>query len=194
MLSVLLSGSGLAVAAGLNATLPLLVLALADRVSGSITLSSPFDFLSSNAGILLLLLLLPIELIADKIPKVDHFNDRLHTVLRPLSGAICFMAIADQEQELNIWFAGVLGVAISGAVHLWKMQNRPRITAGSRGLGNPYASVIEDVVAIIVSMVAVIVPWVVPIAVAVGVAWLHRTYRRLVSGESSVIRAFTPRA
>jgi len=193
VLSVLLSGAGLAVSAGLNATLPLLVLALADRVSGSITLTSPFDFLSSNAGILLLLLLLPIELIADKIPRVDHMNDRLHTVLRPISGAICFMSLADEEQQLNIWIAGILGIALSGGVHWWKMRTRPQITAGTRGLGNPYASLIEDFVAIAVSLTAVIVPWGVPIAIALGLAWLHRTYRRLVSGESSVIRAFSPR-
>jgi uncharacterized membrane protein len=193
VLSVLLSGAGLAVSAGLNATLPLLILGLADRISGSITLNDPFDFLSSNAGVLLLLVLLPIELIADKIPRVDHLNDRLHSVVRPISGAICFMAIADQEEELNLWIAGILGLAITGVVHGWKMRIRPRITAATRGMGNSYASLIEDFIAIIVSLIAVTMPWGVPIAVAIGLAGLTRAYRRLVAGESSVIRAITPR-
>ena len=187
-----LSGAGVAFACGLNATLPLLILGLADRISDGITLEGRFDFLSSNAGLLILLLLLPIELIGDKIPQLDSINDLLHTVLRPVAGSIAFMAIGSQE-SLNPWITGTLGLVIAGIVHTWKMRTRPSITGATKGLGNPFASLVEDTVAICVTIASLISGWLALLAVPLGVAWLWRTYGRLVSGESRLIRLFTPR-
>ncbi|MDQ3780544.1 MAG: DUF4126 domain-containing protein, partial [Chloroflexota bacterium] len=47
MESALLTSLGLAAPAGLNAYLPLLILALADRFSNAITLNEPYDLLGS---------------------------------------------------------------------------------------------------------------------------------------------------
>ena len=47
MENAILTGIGLAAPAGLNAYIPLLVLALADRVTTRITLTAPYDALSS---------------------------------------------------------------------------------------------------------------------------------------------------
>jgi uncharacterized membrane protein len=188
-----LSGAGVAFACGLNATLPLLILGLADRISDGITLEGRFDFLSSNAGLLILLLLLPIELIGDKIPQLDTINDLLHTLLRPVAGAIAFMAIGSQE-SLNPWITGTLGLAIAGVVHAWKMRTRPSITGATKGLGNPFASLVEDTVSIVVTIASLVSGWLALVTVPLGVAWLWRTYGRLVSGESRLIRLFTPRA
>ena len=54
----ILMGFGLAIPAGLNAFIPLLVVALADRISDSFNLIRPYDFLSSTSGILIVLGLL----------------------------------------------------------------------------------------------------------------------------------------
>ena len=75
----LLTGLGLAAPAGLNAYIPLLVLALAARFSTAVTLASPFDVLSSTWAIVILLVLLTVELVVDKVPGLD--NSVRHTVM-----------------------------------------------------------------------------------------------------------------
>jgi len=58
-----LTGLGLAAPAGLNAYLPLLIVALVDRFSTKIDLDSPFDFLGSNWGIVILTVLVTVEVV-----------------------------------------------------------------------------------------------------------------------------------
>ena len=59
--TAILTGMGLAAPAGLNAYIPLLVLALADRATNRVTLNTPYDILSSNLGIAILIILLTVE-------------------------------------------------------------------------------------------------------------------------------------
>jgi len=67
--TAILTGLGLAAPAGLNAYIPLLALALADRATTLVTLEAPYDALSSNLGIAILIVLLTIEVAVDKIPE-----------------------------------------------------------------------------------------------------------------------------
>lgn len=186
-----LAGVGVAFSCGLNATLPLLILGLADRVSTTVTLRGPFEYLSSNAGLVILLLLLPIELVADKIPKVDSRSDIVHSVVRPLAGAIASMAIGSQF-DLPWWATGMLGLAIAGTAHGYKMQARPQITVATKGFGNPYASVVEDIGAVLVAIVSIVNGWLTILVIPLVGVWIMRTYRRLISGQSRVLRLVTP--
>jgi uncharacterized membrane protein len=193
LISTLLAGAGLSFSAGFNAYLPLLVLALVDRLGSSVNLDSPYSGISSNVGILILLLVLPIELIADKIPKLDHYNDVLHTAIRPLVGGFCFMAIASQDDALNVWIAGFIGVAVAATTHAWKMKARPQITAGTNGLGNPFVSVLEDGVVILVSVLSTVFPFANIVVVPLSAALVRRSYLRMAAGESRTIHAFQPK-
>jgi hypothetical protein len=193
VLTTLLTGAGLSFSAGLNAYLPLLILALADRLTHTVDLDAPYSGLSSNWGVLALLVLLPVELFADKIPKLDHYNNILHTAIRPLAAALCFMAVASQDDSLNVWLAGVLGLVIGAGTHLWKMRERPGVTAGTNGLGNPFVSVLEDGTAIVVSIVAIAAPIANLVLIPGAVTLLHRTFGRMSRGESRLIKAFQPR-
>ena len=188
MLETLLSGTGFAVAAGLNASLTLLILALADRATDD-NLRNPWDAISSNGGIIALLLLLPIELVADKISRVDHFNNLVHSMVRPLAGAVVFAAIASLDGELNAWIAGVLGFVISGAVHAWKLRTRPSITDGTRGIGTPVISMMEDVVAVILCLVSAFFPLANMVLVPALLAMLWRSASRMQRGESKLVGA-----
>ena len=89
MLIMILTGIGLAAGTGLNAYLPLLVLALADRFTDVIELDTPWDIFSSFWGLVVLLLILPLELIPDKIAKVDHVSDLVHSAIRPAVTGWC---------------------------------------------------------------------------------------------------------
>src|SRR5215211_4943235 len=90
----ILAGFGLAGAAGLNAWLPLLIVGLAARFTDWITLPSPYNLLSDPIVIVILLVLVGVEIFADKVPVLDSANDIIHTVIRPAAGAILFAANA----------------------------------------------------------------------------------------------------
>lgn len=187
MLTTLLAGTGLSASAGLNAYLPLLILALADRLTTVVELGQPYDVLSSNLGLLVLMLVLPIELIPDKISKLDHLNDLLHTAIRPTAGAILFMAYASQDDTLQPVVALVIGLLVAGAVHGIKSSTRPHISVTTHGMGNPFISIIEDFLAIILAILAIFVPISTIVALPLAAWFLLRAYRRMRSGQTRIM-------
>lgn len=153
-----LSGLGLAGPAGLNAYIPLLVLALSDRASDKVTLAQPYDFISSTWFILALLVLLAVEIVVDKIPGFDHANDLIQSVIRPASGAVLLMATTNDENVINPVIAMILGLGVAGGVHAVKTVSRPAVTISTGGLGNPIVSMIEDGIAVVTSVLAILLP------------------------------------
>ncbi len=192
MFTLFLTGTGLAASAGLNAYFPILILALADRTTSFVDLPTPYDWLSSNVGLLVILLLLPLELIPDKIAKVDHISDLVHTALRPGAAALCFMAVAHQDDHIHLVWALILGLVIGGAVHWFKAEARPAISESTRGLGNPIVSLLEDVISGLLAIVAVFFPYGVIVLIPLGFWYLNRMYGRMKSGESRIISPFQP--
>lgn len=183
MESPFLSGLGLAAPAGLNAYIPLLVLALADRMSDDVTLQQPYDFISSTWGIVILLLLLTIEIVVDKIPGLDHANDLLQSVVRPAAGAVLLMAATNDEGIINPVVAMVLGLGVAGGVHAVKTISRPAVTVSTGGMGNPIVSIIEDGVAVLASILAVLLPILAVITfvlLAFFVYWSYTAVKRMV--------------
>src|SRR4030067_996415 len=83
---------GLSASAGLNAYIPLLIVAVIGRFTNWITLASPWDALESWWVIGALLVLTLIEFFADKVPAINHVNDALQTFVRPVAGGILFAA------------------------------------------------------------------------------------------------------
>lgn len=193
MLAALLSAIGLALPAGLNAWLPFLILALSDRFTTAIELQDPYSFISSNVGIVIILLLMPIELLADKVPGVDHVSDIVHTAIRPAAGAFLAAAVADASQDLNVWFAALVGVGGAGATHAVKMSTRPVITASTGGVGNPIASMIEDAAAVVSSLIAVFIPLLLILIIPLVGFGLYAAWKRLKRG-SARLRAAASRS
>lgn len=187
MFSTLLAGLGLSSSAGLNAYLPLLILALADRLTTVVELDKPYDVLSSNVGLIILMLILPIELIPDKIPRIDHLNDLLHTAIRPAAAAIAFMAYASQNDNLQPVAGMILGLLVGGAVHWLKSSTRPHISNRTRGVGNPFISMMEDMFSIGLALLAVFVPISILVVLPLAAWLLLRSYRRMRSGETRLM-------
>ncbi len=177
IISSLLSGLGLASASGLNAYIPLLVVALAARYTGWIKLSPPFDVLTNEWVIGALVVLLLIETVVDKIPAADTINDIFQTFVRPTAGAILFAASTNTIQ-LNPIIAVVLGLVLAFGVHAAKATARPVVTATTAGIGNPVVSMAEDIVSMVVALLSVIAPVIAAIALALFVLlvvrWLAR--------------------
>jgi uncharacterized protein DUF4126 len=182
--NAVLTGFGLAPAAGLNAYIPLLIFALADRFTNRVTLGRPYDFISSTAGIAILLFLLTIEIVADKVPGIDHANDLVQSAIRPAAGAILVMAATNHDHALNPVLAMIVGLLLAGAVHGVKATSRPAITISTGGLGNPLISMVEDAIAVVVSIMAIVAPIVgIVLVIVCGLLlwWLYRKIQRLTS-------------
>ena len=169
---------GLSTSAGLNAYLPLLIVALTARFTNLIALQEPFDVLTSPWVIGILVVLLIVEMTADKVPVVDHANDVIQTVLRPAAGAILFAGTTNAVSDIHPVLAMALGIVSAGGVHATKATVRPVVTATTGGLGNPVVSVIEDVIAFTVSVMSILVPILTFIAMAVSGVLLWRWWRR----------------
>jgi len=156
-LTHILTAFGLSSASGLNAYIPLLIVALTARFTGWIKLNPPFDVISNEWVILALVILLAIEMIVDKIPAADTLNDILQTFVRPAAGAILFAA-STSVINLHPVIAVILGLVLAFSVHAVKATARPVVTASTGGLGNAFVSVGEDIVSVIISLAAIVLP------------------------------------
>jgi hypothetical protein len=175
---------GLSASAGLNAYLPLLIVALLARFTGLVTLSQPYDLLSNGWVIAVITILLGIEVLADKIPAVDTANDILQTLIRPTAGAILFAASASVISDIHPVLALACGLVVAGGVHATKATLRPAVTGTSGGVLNPVVSTAEDVVAVVLSILSILVPLLVGFllgCVVVGTLWWIGRRRRGVS-------------
>ena len=155
----LASAFGLSTSAGLNAYIPMLVLALLARFTPLVELGKPWSALTSWWIIGLLAVLLVVETLADKIPAVDSVNDILQTIVRPTAGAIVFAATTQNTIHLHPVLAFGCGIVLAGGVHLVKAGGRPVVTATTAGVGNPIVSTVEDIIAAVTSLVAIIFPY-----------------------------------
>ncbi len=177
----LLTGTGLAISAGLNAYIPLLAVGLAGRFLDVVELPQAWAWLENPWVLGTLGVLLVIEFFADKIPIIDSVNDGLHTIIRPAAGGLAFgsgstattIAVPDPETffSSNQWVPILLGVLIALGVHLAKAAARPIINALTVGAVTPLVSAAEDVGSVVVSALALLVPILV-IAVIPCAIWL----------------------
>lgn len=167
------SAFGLSASAGLNAYIPLLIVALLGRFTNLIQLSEPWDALTSWWTIGLLVVLSLIEFFADKIPAVNHINDAIQTFVRPAAGAILFAASAKAITDIHPILSLGLGLLVSGGVHTIKSAAvRPVVTATTGGAGNVPVSILEDVVSTAVSILSVVVPVIIACVLILVTAWL----------------------
>jgi sensor domain CHASE-containing protein len=150
---------GLSASAGLNAYIPLLIVGLLARYTDLIHLNSPWDTLSNAWIVLFLCVLVIIEMLADKVPAVNHVNDLIQTVIRPAAGAIAFAASANVVTDVSPVLALACGLLVAGTVHVAKAGVvRPAVTATTGGAGNVPVSIAEDVTSTVLSIVAVVLP------------------------------------
>lgn len=181
----LLTGTGLAAAAGLNAYIPLMIMGIAGRIEW-IQLPAGWAWLENEWILVILGVLLIIEIIADKVPAVDSINDVIQTVVRPASGGIVFaggigtstVAVEDPADFLSsgAWVPVVVGVALALLVSLAKTTARPVANLATGGAAAPALSTAEDGA----SIVLVILAFVAPILVLVALALLIWAFVALV--------------
>lgn len=135
------------------------------------------------------------EFLADKIAWVDTAWDGVHTLIRPLGGALLALAIVDPGQPVWQVVTLLLGGGSALLTHGAKASARAAVNASPEPVSNVVMSGAEDVATTTTLLVALANPW---IALVLVVALLGLTvavfmaFRRFVKDLGEIFRT-TPR-
>jgi hypothetical protein len=184
----LLTGFGLATAAGLNAYIPLLALGLLSRFTDLVTLPHGWAWLENGWVMTIVTALLVVEIVADKIPALDSINDAVQTFVRPTAGGIVFgsgtaaqtSAVTDPGAfaQSGQWIPVAIGVVTALVVSLTKSTVRPAANVATAGMAAPVLSTVEDITSVGLVFLAILVPVLVLVAVLALVWAVLRIVRR----------------
>lgn len=171
------AGIALSAACGLRAFLPLLAVGGAARLH-FIPLSPGAAWLADDRVLIALGVATVLEILADKIPVVDHAVDAVATVIRPVAGAVGAYALL---QPLASPWDALLALVFGGgalAIHAAKSHTRVGSTAVTFGVANPFLSFLEDGLAFAISAAAILVPLVALLGLVTLVLLVRALFRR----------------
>lgn len=175
----LLSGVAVAAACGFRAFLPLFALGLAGRFH-LITLRGGAEWLTGDLALTAFAVAAVVEIVADKVPVVDHALDTVATVLRPVAAWLgAFAMLSGWPTPWAQIAALVLGTLALG-VHGARAGARVGSTATTLGMANPFLSLIDDAIALL--LLAAVVFGVIALVVVLLalILWLRSRRRRAV--------------
>jgi Domain of unknown function (DUF4126) len=175
---------GFSFAAGLNLYATVAILGLASRY-GWVALPPQYQVFDNNWIIGAALALYVIEFIADKIPWVDSVWDAVHTVVRPVGGALIAVATLGDKTPATETLAALLGGALAASTHFSKSGTRVLANASPEPFTNWFLSLAEDLFVVGLGALALRYPAAAAIVVMVCVAliatfavWIARAVRR----------------
>jgi hypothetical protein len=151
-------GFALAASAGLRAFLPLLAAGVLAR-HGYLTLGHSFQWMESTPALVVLGSAVVFEILADKIPVVDHALDASGAFIKPMAATLLAASLFTRLDPMVATILGLIGGgAIAGVVHAMKGTTRLVSTGTTGGLANPLLSVAEDALATLGIVMAFLVP------------------------------------
>ncbi|MEU5807023.1 DUF4126 domain-containing protein [Streptomyces sp. NPDC047718] len=110
------------------------------------------------------------EAVADKIPYVDSVWDAVHTVVRPVAGAVVGALLAGQSGSLPELAAGAIGGSTALASHAVKAGTRMAVNTSPEPVSNLVLSTAEDLGVAAVVTLAVFHPVAAAVTAAVLLA------------------------
>lgn len=181
-MTAILTGLGLAAAAGLNAWVILLLfhglfLLLPQEFPGSTA-----AFLSSPGVLTVAIVLFLAEFVADKIPIVDHLWSLAQTLLRPVVGALLALACVPEASPAARAGLAAAGALATLATHFAKSTTRLTSTAATRGFAQLALSLAEDVFALALGALVFFVQWFAAVFLGALVLLLVLDRRRVLRG------------
>jgi hypothetical protein len=148
---------GFSLAAGVNLYATVAILGLASRY-GWVQLPEQFQVFDNPWIIGAAAVLYAIEFVADKIPWVDSIWDSVHTLIRPIGGAIIAVAsIGDAAPTVQAAIA-LLGGVIAASSHATKAGARVAANTSPEPFSNWFLSFAEDGFVIGLSFIAMKFP------------------------------------
>jgi len=183
---------GFSFAAGLNLYATVAILGLASRFDW-VQLPPQFKVFDNDIVIGAALVMYLIEFVADKVPWVDSLWDAVHTVIRPIGGALIAVATLGHASPTIQGLVALLGGTLAASTHFTKAGTRAVANASPEPFTNWILSVAEDVLVVGLGFVALKYPVVAALVVVVGVilivtfaAWIVRAVRRRWAGPAPV--------
>jgi len=175
---------GFSFAAGINLYATVAILGLASRFDW-VALPSQFAVFDNDIVIGTALVLYVVEFVADKIPWVDSVWDTMHTVIRPLGGALIAVATLGDVSPAMEGLAALLGGTLAAGTHFTKAGTRAVANTSPEPFSNWILSIGEDIFVVGLGMLALKYPAAAAIVVAVCVAlmiafaaWIVRAVKR----------------
>ena len=172
------AGIGLASCAGLRAFLPLFVVGASARV-GWVHLAEPFAWLDATPALVVLGTAVVAEVLADKVPLVDHVLDSVGLVVKPIAGTLVMASTLSATSPLAaIVLALILGMPAAAGVQLVKAKTRLVSTFATMGAANPVQSFVEDAASFGGCVLCVLLPLVALGVILILIAALWMRHRR----------------
>jgi hypothetical protein len=175
---------GFSFAAGINLYATVAILGLAKRY-GWVQLPEQFAVFDNDVVIGVALVLYVVEFIADKIPWVDSLWDAVHTVIRPVGGALIAVGTLGEASPAMEGLVALLGGTLAAGTHFTKAGTRAVANTSPEPVSNWILSFSEDVFVIGLAALALKYPVAAAIVVLVGVvlmvvfaAWIVAAVRR----------------
>jgi hypothetical protein len=148
---------GFSLAAGVNLYATVAILGLASRYQW-VSLPEQFKAFDNPWIIGVAGALYVIEFVADKVPWVDSIWDSVHTLIRPVGGAVIAVAsLGDASPTLTALIALVGGVVSAGS-HATKAGTRVAANTSPEPFSNWFLSLAEDAFVIGLSLITLKFP------------------------------------
>ena len=160
---------GFSFAAGINLYATVAILGLASRY-GWVQLPPQYHVFDNNWVIGGAIALYVIEFFADKIPWVDSAWDALHTVIRPLAGALIAVTTLGHASPATETLVALLGGALAAGSHFSKAGARVIANASPEPFSNWILSLAEDAFVIGLGFLALKYPLIAGVVVLFAVA------------------------
>ena len=175
---------GFSFAAGINLYATVAILGLASRYDW-VSLPPQFKVFDNDIVIGAAIVMYLVEFVADKVPWLDSMWDAVHTVIRPVGGALIAVATLGQASPTVEGLAALFGGTLAASTHVSKAGTRAIANASPEPFSNWILSITEDIFVVGLGMIALKYP-VVALAVVVlclilmitFAAWIYRAVRR----------------
>ena len=175
---------GFSFAAGLNLYATVALLGLASRY-GWVALPPQYQVFDNSWIIGAALALYVIEFVADKIPWVDTAWDAVHTVIRPVGGAVIAVATLGEKSPATETMVALMGGALAASTHFSKSGTRVLANASPEPFTNWFLSIAEDLFVVGLGVLALKFPAAAAVVVIVGLAliiafaaWIVKAVKR----------------
>jgi len=175
---------GFSFAAGINLYATVAILGLSSRY-GWVQLPEQFRVFDNDFVIGAALVLYVVEFVADKVPWVDSVWDAIHTVIRPVGGALIAVATLGDASPAVEGLVALLGGSLAAGSHFTKAGTRAVANTSPEPFSNWILSISEDLFVVGLGFVALKYPALAAVIVIVAVilmivfaTWIVRAVRR----------------
>jgi Domain of unknown function (DUF4126) len=175
---------GFSFAAGLNLYATVAILGLASRFDW-VALPPQFKVFDNDIVIGAAIVMYIVEFVADKIPWVDSIWDGVHTVIRPIGGAVIAVATLGHASPTVQGLVALLGGSLAAGSHFTKAGTRAVANTSPEPFTNWILSISEDALVVGLGFMALKYPAAAALVVLICVvmmamfaAWIVRAVRR----------------